>query len=236
MNGGDLTNQRWSAASGLIFAVLFIVWLILYGALEPAGGQPRPSDVVIRTSVMEGDRRLHLAHFCVGLAAISFLWFLGSLRAVLRRAEREPGMLSEIAFAGGVVTAILMLVAGSFLPGLADVLRRGGTLDPQVAGAFYDLAGAVFSLTPFTVVALVGPTSIVVLRSRVLPTWIGWAGGVIVLLLLTGAASIDLTYGWEDPLWFMGILGMMLWVVWVVAVSLVLLLGRGDNQTGQSVR
>ncbi len=101
-----------------------------------------------------------------------------------------------------------------------------------MAGAFYDVVGAVFSLAPFTVVVLVGASSVVALRSRALPTWLGWAGGVIVLLLLTGAASLDLTYGWEDPLWFVGIVGMMLWLVWVVAVSLVLLLRRGDARTG----
>ena len=127
-----------------------------------------------------------------------------------------------------------MLLAGSLLPGLADVLRRGGTLEPRVVGAFYDVVGAIFSLVPFAVVVLVGATSLVVLRSRVLPAWLGWAGGVIVLFLLAGAASIDLT--WQDPLWFVGILGMVLWLAWLVAVSLVLLLtGRGDNQTGHSV-
>ncbi len=48
------------------------------------------------------------------------------------------------------------------------------------------------------------------------------------------AASIDLTR--QDPLWFVGILGMVLWLAWLVAVSLVLLLvGRGDRQTGHFV-
>ncbi len=226
--------ERWSAASGLIFVALFVVWLKLYGALEPAGGQPRPSDAEILSDVVAGDRRLHLAHFVVGLTAIFFLWFLGSLRATLQRAEGAPASLSAGAFAAGVVIAILMLLAGAPLPGLADVLRRGGTLEPRVAGAFYDVVGAIFSLVPFAVVVLVGATSLVALRSRALPAWLGWAGGVLVLFLLAGAASIDLTG--EDPLWFVGILGMLLWLAWLVAVSLVLLLaGRGDNQTGQSV-
>ena len=94
--------------------------------------------------------------------------------------------------------------------------------------------GAIFSLVPFAVVVLVGAMSLVALRSRALPAWLGWAGGVIVLFLPFGAASIDLTR--EDPLWFVGMLGMVLWLAWLVAVSLVLLLvGRGDRQTGHSV-
>ncbi len=31
-------GECWSAASGLIFVALFIVWLNLYGALEPVPG------------------------------------------------------------------------------------------------------------------------------------------------------------------------------------------------------
>ena len=158
--------ERWSAVTGLFFVALFVAWLNLYGALEPAGGQPRPGDAQILADIVAGDRRLHLAHFVVGLAAICFLSFLGSLRATLQRAEGEPASLSAVAFAAGVVIAILMLLAGALLPGLADVLRRGGTLEPRVVGAFYDVVGAIFSLVQFAVVVLVGATSLVVLRSR----------------------------------------------------------------------
>jgi len=39
---------------------------------------------------------------------------------------------------------------------------------------------------------------------------------------LAGAASIDVTR--QDPLWFVGIFGMALWLVWAAAVGLVLVL------------
>ena len=71
------------------------------------------------------------------------------------------------------------------------------------------------------VITLVGATSLITLGTRALPAWLGWAGGVVILLLLAGAASIDLTR--QDPLWFIGILGMLLWLVWVAAVSPALL-------------
>jgi uncharacterized membrane protein YgcG len=130
-----LMSERWSAASGLVFVALFLAWLALYRAMEPAGGQPRPGDAQIVSEVLAGQDRLHAAHFVVGLAAAAWLWFLGSLHAALRRAEGNTGPFSAVAFAAGVVFAALLLAAGALLPGLADVPRRGGTLDPGVAGA-----------------------------------------------------------------------------------------------------
>ncbi len=50
-----------------------------------------------------------------------------------------------------------------------------------------------------------------------------------MLFLLAGAASIDVTQ--EDPLWFVGILGMALWLVWTVAVSVALVLARQDDSS-----
>ena len=217
-------SERWSAASGLVFVALFIGWLALYRALEPAGGQPRPGDAEIVSDVLEGQDRLHVAHFVVGLAAAAWLWFLGSLCAALKRAEGGTGRLSEVAFAAGVVFAVLLLVAGALLPGLADVPRRGGTLDPRAAAVVYDLAGSIFSLAPFSIIVLVGATSLAALRYRALPPWLGWVGGVVIVLLVAGAASIDLTR--QDPLWFVGILGMVLWLAWVATISLTLVLRR----------
>lgn len=69
---------------------------------------------------------------------------------------------------------------------------------------------------------MVGATSLAALRYRALPAWLGWAGGVVIVLLVTGAASIDLTR--QDPLWFVGILGMVLWLAWVATISLTLVL------------
>ncbi len=189
--------------------------------MEPAGGQPRPGDAQIVAEVLAGQDRLHAAHFVVGLAAAAWLWFLGSLHAALRRAEGDTSPFSTVALAAGIVFAVLLLVAGALLPGLADVPRRGATLEPRVAGALYDLAGSVFSLAPFMAAALVGASSLVILRTKALPVWLGWGGIAVIIVLLVGAASIDLTR--EDRLWFVGILGMLLWLVWVAAVSLALM-------------
>jgi hypothetical protein len=229
-----LGRPRWLAASGIVFVGLFILWLGLHGMLEPAGGQPRPSDREIVSYLVENEGRLHLSHFVLGLAAVAFLSFLGTLRAALIHNTVEGSSLPSVAFAAGLVVTILMLVSGSILPGMADVVKRGGVVEPAVAGALFDLVGSIFSLAPFAVATLVGVTSITALRSRLMPGWIGWAGLLIVLLLLAGTASIDLTE--EDPLWFVGIFAMVLWLAWTVVVSLALFLrSRGGNSWSKEV-
>ena len=50
-----------------------------------------------------------LGSFLLMLAAVAFIWFAGSLRAVLRRNEGGEGRLSAIAFGGGVAAGVFML-------------------------------------------------------------------------------------------------------------------------------
>src|SRR5438093_12704354 len=51
----------------------------------------------------------------LGLAGISILWFVGTLRVVLSRAEGEPGRLSMLAFVGGSIYAVFLLLGSFFL-------------------------------------------------------------------------------------------------------------------------
>ncbi len=54
------SERRW-AASSPVFVTLFLAWLALYQAIEPAGGQPRPGDAQIVSEVLAGQDRLHAA-------------------------------------------------------------------------------------------------------------------------------------------------------------------------------
>lgn len=55
-------------------------------------------------------------------AAVS-LWFIGSLRAYLMRAEGEGGRVSAIAFGAGVAWATLNMLAQAFQIGVASDLK-----------------------------------------------------------------------------------------------------------------
>jgi hypothetical protein len=103
------------------------------------------------------------------------LWFFGSLRTFLERAEGGRGHLSKVAFGAGLVTIAMATTAS--LPTVA--LAWGDT----AALADPGLLRAVWNLNTLALVPIGGSAgafclaaALVILRSRMLPTWLGWIG------------------------------------------------------------
>ncbi|HEV3475559.1 MAG TPA: hypothetical protein VG602_09355, partial [Actinomycetota bacterium] len=92
--------ERVAAATGIVFVVLGIIAI----AIVPQAPQPDASaDEVAAYFVDRGDGVIAQTYL-FAVAGLFFLWFLGSLRAHLRRAEGGTGRLSAIFFAGGIAT------------------------------------------------------------------------------------------------------------------------------------
>lgn len=110
------------------------------------------------------------------------LWFLGSLRTFLETAEGDPGFLSRIAFGAGLVTITLATTAG--LPTVA--LAWGDT----AARAEPGLLQAVWNLNTLALVPIGSSAgafclaiALIILRTRVLPAWLGWTGVLAAAVL-----------------------------------------------------
>ncbi len=146
-------------------------------------------------------------------------WFdvLGVLSFIIAalgfyRALRQAGSLPLIAVVASLTGGIVLLIRGFILlgiayelvPGITDALRQTGWL---VAGV-----GAV--LVFFIGVLLF---SFAILRTSVVPKWIGWLG-VITVLGFCLMALLPLVFSMATP-WFLG--GVFL--VWLVAMGVVLL-------------
>ncbi|MCH8248658.1 MAG: hypothetical protein IH913_03515 [Proteobacteria bacterium] len=132
---------------------------------------------------------------------------LGIYRA-LRQAGRLPLIAVVASLTGGIVLLfrefILLGIAYELVPGITDVLRQTGWL---VAGV-----GAV--LVFFIGVLLF---SFAILRTSVVPKWIGWLG-VIAVLGFCLMALLPLVFSMATP-WFLG----RIFLVWMVAMGVVLL-------------
>lgn len=103
--------EHLAPLTGIAMPLLALAGLIL---LE--GPADRPEVNVASSAFVSyfGERdTVVLGSFLVMLSVVFFLWYLGSLRAVLRRAEGGVGRLSAVAYGGGLATAILMLAAPS---------------------------------------------------------------------------------------------------------------------------
>jgi hypothetical protein len=208
----DAVWERRAGWGGIAFAVFSLAWgLVILGS--DLGGFDS-SDEELRASLdpETGDAgRLWPASIFLALAGAGLLWFLGSLRLLLMRADPTT-RLTAVAFAAGVVLVTLVFVKNAIQLGLAVAI---GWEDVEVDPDAYRLLDAtLFGLIMHEGVAgavLVGAASVIVLRSGVLPRWLGWAGAVVAVL-----AFFSLL------LWGLGLLALL---AWVAAVSVFVLRG-----------
>jgi hypothetical protein len=157
------------------------------------------------------------------LGFLFFLFFLGSLWSALRRAEGGSGWLSATAFGAGLMSVTIKVASAA--PVLAARYRAADRLDPQLARTLQDINDASFFLTFFPLAVLLAAFAIVAIHSGTLPRWLGWIAAVLATAFLAGgmAGSADLESDWAG-------LPMILFTVWVIATSVVLIRRAGESR------
>jgi hypothetical protein len=143
--------------------------------------------------------------------AFFFLWFLGMLHGVLQDAEGEGYGFSSVLLAGGLLFIALVLAGAAVEIVYPATIARFENFQQDAQLGFLSLAlsGWVYRFAFVGMAAVIAATS-VVLRSGVLPRWLGWAGLLVALVAL---------------LRFLGPLSAWLTLLWVVAVSVLMLIG-----------
>jgi hypothetical protein len=91
---------------------------------------------------------------------------------------------------------------------------RARDLDATTASVVFGLANALFASSWFTIAGLLLSASIGALSSGALPRWLTWSGLVVGCGLLVAAAA---------PLTQLYLTPYLLFFVWIVAVSVLLL-------------
>ena len=187
----DRFGQTLGGAAGIAYVVLLI-------AGDSLGG---PSS--------------QLAFSLEVLAFTFFLFFLGSLWGVMRRAEGGGEFLSATVFGAGLMAVTIKLASAA--PVLAARANAGG-LDPRMMGVLQDMNNASFALTFFPLAAMLGAFALVAIRSVAFPGWLGWAAAALSMAFAVGglAGSADLASDWAG-------LPMLIFTAWVVAISVVLI-------------
>ena len=185
-------RDRVAAVSGVLFVVVLLAGLYVAPDLvypeEQVGG-------VSGTFYVNYESRLLAQAVLFGVASVLFLFFLGGLRAFLARAEgREPRLAPVVLAAGAVFTALGLLQAAVLT---ALVALRGNELGVRAQGsgwaarALFYLEGAIGDLALFPFAAFLAAAAVVLVRTRVLPRWLGWVGAAVGLLVgLLAAGSI----------------------------------------------
>ena len=209
---GEAKWERFGAATGILFVVLLVVSVFMVPT--PPDVNAAPKDITAyyadhRTGVM-------LSMYLGGLAAVAFLWFLGSLYQTLRRAEGEHARLSIVCLGGGICVAAIALASACFNTALAYSSALHS--DDGAVRGLYLLSVFSIQFVYFAIAAFVASASILMIRTGVVSRWIGEAGVVFAMLMLVGAGSFA-SGGALLPQGGIEFGGLAAFAVWMLATS-----------------
>ena len=162
------SSERWHAASGYLVIVLGIA-----GAAFERGSPPftAPIQEVI-TFWSTYQRELLAQSMMFVLSAGTYLWFFGTLRSVLMRAEGGTGTLSTIAFGAGIVSASLQLILQCFQVALA--VAASGALEGGVVALYSSLGWALSVIAYVPMGVMLAAVAAVSLAHHAFPRWLAW--------------------------------------------------------------
>ena len=135
-----------------------------------------------------------------GVASMLLLVFVGGLRAFLARAEGQDPRWAPVVVAAGAVAAGLVLLRAAIVVALTAL--RGNEVGVHAQGsawaarALFYLEGALRDMMLFPFAVFLAAAAVVLLRTRVLPRWLGWVGaglaGLVGVLAIGLPAGLDI--------------------------------------------
>jgi hypothetical protein len=183
----------WTRIAGYAAAITFVVGLIL-ASHSPDVGDPDAKIISFyakhsnRVGILVG---AYLLVFC----ALFLIWFAAGLRERLRNAEGQSSRLSDVVLGGGILAAVgLSVGAIGFASIPAGESFGGAPLHSADVARFLPGIGygMVMIVGMFGAIAMIDAVSIVIMRTGVLPRWLGWLGFVCGVLLLFGVVFLPL--------------------------------------------
>jgi hypothetical protein len=149
-------------------------------------------------------------------ALVLFLPFLAYLHDLLRRGERDTGWLSSTVLVAGVSGVLLKLV--SHAPELA--IHHGHLVKgTPLYTALDQTAGAATTLCLYPLALSMAAVAVIVLRSDVLPRWLGALAGVTAAALAVNGAFL-----------FAGFVpAFVLFLLWTLLAGVVVLRRAGST-------
>src|SRR5438105_8838695 len=168
--------ERWAPLTGALAIVLWVV------AFRIASSSPSTtdSDADITAYFHSHSHQIRdIVGYLIWLAGVVLLLvFLASLRSRLVAAEGGRGTVTALAFAAGIVSAVLWFLAITIYtaPAFAANHTAKFRLDPDSYRLINDLAYGVWVGAAVVGAVLVWATSLLALCTVVLPRWFGWIG------------------------------------------------------------
>jgi hypothetical protein len=217
----SVTWERIGAASGIAFVALLLASFLVIPDSAPALDAPVGK---IRAYYVDNSSSFQASLFLTGLAGFFLLGFLGALTTTLSRADAGGWLHRVVVPAGAVVLSVVFVSAG-----VTDALatRVAAESDQAVIRALYDVQAFTITFTAFPIAVLVGAVSVVSRRARLMPPLVSVLGLLLVPAWLVSGFAVFTETGAFSPTGGFGLIVLLAWLAWVLAVSASLLRRSG---------
>jgi hypothetical protein len=228
----ERTGPHWERSlgvAGIAFVVLHFLFLT-HGSADPGQGARAVQSAFTRMPAQEMQ-----AGVLYQVSALALLLFALSLRACLRRAEGESRTLSTVVLNAAFAGAVLAFVGSAMLFILeANVARLG---DANLTYSLLLIWWATFFGYSFMLGVMALAASASALMTRALPRWVGWLGIACGLALTAGClAFYPSGAAVEGPADSVAYIGEILFAIWSIATSVVILRGRSVARSAEVTR
>ena len=190
--------DRWMLLSGPLFAVLAIAALVLGSTPNETSS---PADVI--KELKDNEASIVASAFLAGPSAALLLVFVSRLRAAIDDRARAARTLLV---AGGTVVAVGLVTGGSLILAMMIAADEGFEAPAQTLNV---LNSAMWIPVVIGIAAMLFGAGLAVLRTGILPAWLGWVAAVVGVVSLLGPGGFVGFF--VLPLW-VGAAGVMLYL------------------------
>jgi Domain of unknown function (DUF4386) len=204
--------ERYGALGGILFVVLVIA------SIAVSGSNVKSSDSAakILQSFHDNKDGITVSAFLGGVAALPILWWAGSLYGRMRRAEGGQPRLALIAVLSLVFAGATQTGTGVIDATVALTVKTVGATEAKF---FFVLGQGLSAASSVGLAALVLAVSVLALRTRVFPSWLGWVGVVDALAFLVASYAVATT---SDGIGGVGFVAFIIWAIWIIVVSVIM--------------
>lgn len=214
--------------------MVFVVALLVESVISAGVGLTQDDSAAkIARGLHEHRERLLVVAYLSVIYAAAFVIYLWKLYRVLRGDPNRPRALASLVFVGGVLFVAMHAVSDIGITGMlgAKLASYAYRHDAGIGYTLYlttfavdsvgDVFGSLFALA----------AGLLVLRTGLLPRWLGWTAILVAILLLLqgfGLGGVIATFGLV-----LDLVGFVLLLIFVAASSM-LLLRRENAQPGSA--
>ncbi len=174
-------GSRLAPLTGLVFVGFFLSALV-----GPASSPNSDASAQTVVSFYESHRSNQFAYaFLVGYSVIFALVFGAVLRSYLR-AGSASDLLTTLGFAGMIAFGVLAAGEAAVTFAAANV---PSSIPPAAEQALNVLSNTLFDPIFIGTVVFLFANGLAIVRTRVLPRWLGWTGIVIAVIALVPAPT-----------------------------------------------